>query len=78
MNGNNKEDKGIFDSFRAEVKGLADGKLGVFIRDKMLCVCDDAENAVFIRKNIEVAQKSVKCLLKIKIATNCEDKEESK
>lgn len=76
MNGNNKEDKGIFDSYRAEVKGLADGKFGVFIRDKKLCVCDDAEDAIFIKKNIELAQKSVECILKI--ATNCEDKKESK
>ena len=77
MDENSKEDKGLFDSLKVEVKGLADGKFGVFIGKKMLCVCDDAEDAIFIKKNIEVSQKFMECILK-EFTTKCEDKEESK
>lgn len=77
MDENNKEEKGLFNSSKVEVKGLADGKFGVFIKEKMLCVCYDAEDAVFIKKNIEVAHDCMEHILKA-FTTKCADKEESK
>ena len=77
MDESNKENKGLFNSFKVEVKGLADGKFGVFIRENMLCVCDNAEDAVFIKKSIEVSQECTEHILKV-FSTKCADKEESK